>query len=70
MASSAIRTTAAGAAAEVKAPVSAAGLIPGIALLAVVGYAGKFIEHFIATYGKAPGTTWYCRISNMFCGQF
>ena len=52
MASSAIRTTA-GRAAEVKAPVSAAGLIPGIALLAVVGYAGKFIEHFIAAYGKA-----------------
>jgi uncharacterized integral membrane protein (TIGR00698 family) len=32
---------------------NAAGLIPGILLLAVVGYAGKFIEHFIATYGKA-----------------
>jgi uncharacterized integral membrane protein (TIGR00698 family) len=28
-------------------------LIPGIALLAVVGYAGKWIEHAIAVYGKA-----------------
>ncbi len=27
--------------------------IPGLLLLALVGYAGKFIEHFIATYGKA-----------------
>src|SRR5271163_1814150 len=30
-----------------------AGLIPGILLLAVVGYGGKFIEQFIARYGKA-----------------
>ncbi|QHN02168.1 putative sulfate exporter family transporter [Granulicella sp. WH15] len=29
------------------------GLIPGIALLAVVGYAGKFIEQSITRYGKA-----------------
>jgi uncharacterized integral membrane protein (TIGR00698 family) len=29
------------------------GLLPGIALLAVVGYAGKFIEQSIAAYGKA-----------------
>ena len=29
------------------------GLIPGVLLLAVVGYAGKFIEQFIARYGKA-----------------
>ncbi len=28
-------------------------LLPGILLLALVGYVGKFIEHFIATYGKA-----------------
>ncbi|NYF50458.1 YeiH family protein [Tunturiibacter gelidoferens] len=28
------------------------GLLPGIALLAGVGYAGKFVEHFINTYGK------------------
>jgi uncharacterized integral membrane protein (TIGR00698 family) len=27
-------------------------LLPGIALLVVVGYVGKFIEHFIAVYGK------------------
>ena len=52
MASSAVRTSAPGAPTETKAPVSAAGLIPGILLLAVVGYAGKFIEHFIAAYGK------------------
>ncbi len=32
---------------------SAAGLIQGILLLAVVGYAGKFIEQFISRYGKA-----------------
>ena len=29
------------------------GLLPGIGLLAVVGYAGKFIEQAIARYGKA-----------------
>ncbi|HEY4355718.1 MAG TPA: putative sulfate exporter family transporter [Acidobacteriaceae bacterium] len=29
------------------------GLLPGIALLGVVGYAGKFIEQSIARYGKA-----------------
>ena len=34
-------------------PARVAGLIPGILLLAVVGYAGKFIEQFIASYGKA-----------------
>lgn len=28
-------------------------LIPGLALLAVVGYAGKWIEHSIAAYGKS-----------------
>ncbi len=28
-------------------------LLPGVALLAAVGYAGKFTEHFINTYGKA-----------------
>jgi uncharacterized integral membrane protein (TIGR00698 family) len=33
------------------------GLIPGILLLAVVGYAGKFIEQFIAHYGKAHHLT-------------
>ena len=27
--------------------------IPGLVLLSAVGYAGKFVEHFIATYGKA-----------------
>jgi uncharacterized integral membrane protein (TIGR00698 family) len=29
------------------------GLLPGILLLAVVGYGGKFIEHSISVYGKA-----------------
>lgn len=33
-------------------PSTLLGLLPGIALLAVVGYAGKFVEHFINTYGK------------------
>jgi uncharacterized integral membrane protein (TIGR00698 family) len=37
----------------VAAKTNPAGLIPGILLLAVVGYAGKFIEQFIAHYGKA-----------------
>jgi uncharacterized integral membrane protein (TIGR00698 family) len=29
------------------------GLIPGVLLLVAVGYGGKFIEQFIASYGKA-----------------
>jgi uncharacterized integral membrane protein (TIGR00698 family) len=29
------------------------GLVPGLILLAAVGYGGKFIEQFIARYGKA-----------------
>ncbi len=33
------------------------GLLPGIALLAVVGYAGKFIEHTISVYGKTHHLT-------------
>ncbi len=32
-------------------------LLPGIALLAVVGYAGKFVEHFLNTYTKAHHIT-------------
>ncbi|MGA3008983.1 MAG: putative sulfate exporter family transporter [Terracidiphilus sp.] len=32
-------------------------LVPGLLLLIVVGYAGKLIEHFIATYGKAHHLT-------------
>ena len=28
-------------------------LIPGIALLAAVGYAGKFIEHYLGAYAKS-----------------
>jgi uncharacterized integral membrane protein (TIGR00698 family) len=39
--------------ADPNAPSTLLGLLPGIALLAVVGYAGKFVEHFINTYGKA-----------------
>src|SRR3954470_22453002 len=34
-------------------PAGLLGLLPGILLLAVVGYAGKFIEQSIARYGKA-----------------
>ena len=33
------------------------GLLPGIVLLAVVGYAGKFVEHFLNTYDKAHHIT-------------
>ncbi|MDW5264669.1 MULTISPECIES: YeiH family protein [Acidobacteriaceae] len=33
------------------------GLFPGVALLAVVGYAGKFVEHFLNTYTKAHHIT-------------
>jgi uncharacterized membrane protein YadS len=53
MASSAIRTSAPTIKTEPAPPASAAGLIPGILLLAAIGYAGKFIEQFIAHYGKA-----------------
>ena len=67
MASSAIRTPATTAAPAPATPANAAALIPGILLLAVVGYAGKFIEQFIAHYGKR--TTWCCPISSMFFGR-
>jgi uncharacterized integral membrane protein (TIGR00698 family) len=33
------------------------GLLPGIALLALVGYAGKFVEHFLNTWTKAHHIT-------------
>ena len=33
------------------------GLLPGIVLLFVVGYAGKFVEHFLNTYTKAHHIT-------------
>ena len=33
------------------------GLLPGISLLAIVGYAGKFVEHFLNTYTKAHHIT-------------
>lgn len=33
------------------------GLFPGLVLLAVVGYAGKFVEHFLNTYTKAHHIT-------------
>jgi uncharacterized integral membrane protein (TIGR00698 family) len=33
------------------------GLIPGIALLFVVGYAGKFVEHFLNTWTKSHHIT-------------
>ena len=35
----------------------AIALIPGLLLLAVVGYAGKFVEHSINTYTKAHHIT-------------
>jgi uncharacterized integral membrane protein (TIGR00698 family) len=53
VASSAIRTFPSATQTKAEPPATAAGLIPGILLLAVVGYAGKFIEQFIASYGKA-----------------
>jgi uncharacterized integral membrane protein (TIGR00698 family) len=53
MASSAVRSTTPPTQTALQPTRSAAGLIPGILLLAVVGYAGKFIEQFIASYGKA-----------------
>jgi uncharacterized integral membrane protein (TIGR00698 family) len=53
MASSAVRTSVPTIKTQTAPPASAAALIPGILLLAVVGYAGKFIEQFIAHYGKA-----------------
>jgi uncharacterized integral membrane protein (TIGR00698 family) len=34
-------------------PAGFLGLLPGLLLLAAVGYGGKFIEQFIARYGKA-----------------
>ncbi len=39
--------------ADPKEPATLLGLVPGIALLFVVGYAGKFVEQCIARYGKA-----------------
>jgi uncharacterized integral membrane protein (TIGR00698 family) len=55
MASPAVRSSEPAAQTQTALPPgrAAAGLIPGILLLAVVGYAGKFIEQFIASYGKA-----------------
>jgi uncharacterized integral membrane protein (TIGR00698 family) len=38
-------------------PTTLLSLLPGIALLAVVGYAGKFVEHFLNTYTKAHHIT-------------
>ncbi len=43
--------------ADPKEPSTLLGLLPGIALLAVVGYAGKFVEHFLNTYTKAHHIT-------------
>jgi uncharacterized integral membrane protein (TIGR00698 family) len=37
----------------VSAPGRVLGLVPGVLLLAAVGYAGKFIEQSVAHYGKA-----------------
>ncbi len=38
-------------------PSTLLGLLPGIALLFVVGYAGKFVEHFLNTWTKAHHIT-------------
>ena len=38
-------------------PSTLLGLLPGIALLFVVGYAGKFTEQSIAAYGRAHQLT-------------
>lgn len=38
---------------SLSAPSRIFALVPGILLLAAVGYAGKFIEQFVAQYGKA-----------------
>jgi uncharacterized integral membrane protein (TIGR00698 family) len=38
-------------------PTTFVSLLPGIILLAVVGYAGKFVEHFLNTYTKAHHVT-------------
>jgi uncharacterized integral membrane protein (TIGR00698 family) len=43
--------------ADPKEPSTLLGLLPGIALLVVVGYAGKFVEHFLNTYTKAHHIT-------------
>jgi uncharacterized integral membrane protein (TIGR00698 family) len=54
MASSSISSPAVDAIAQPDSPLKRMlGILPGIALLSAVGYAGKFIEHFIAGYGKA-----------------
>jgi uncharacterized integral membrane protein (TIGR00698 family) len=38
-------------------PTTFLGLLPGIALLAIVGYTGKFVEHFLNTSTKAHHIT-------------
>jgi len=38
---------------SISLPSRIVGFVPGILLLAAVGYAGKFVEQFIARYGKA-----------------
>ena len=53
MASPSVQNTAPAPTMKVAPAGNPGGLIPGILLLAVVGYAGKFIEQFIAHYGKA-----------------
>jgi hypothetical protein len=37
----------------VSLPARIFALVPGVLLLGAVGFAGKFIEQFIARYGKA-----------------
>jgi len=42
---------------ENKGPLNVLRLIPGVALLAVVGYGGKFLEKFLNTYAKTHHLT-------------
>jgi len=51
-----------------KTPLNVLTLIPGILLLAVVGYAGKLLEKFLNTYAKS--TIGPFPTLNMSCGRF
>jgi len=46
-------TTAVAAASRISLPQRFIELVPGVALLLIIGYAGKLIEYSISVYGKA-----------------
>src|ERR1017187_2671232 len=46
-------TTAVAAASRISLPPRFVELVPGVALLLIIGYAGKLIEYSISVYGKA-----------------